>query len=100
MSADWLFGIQVENTVRITCVFNANLKRTNRQAVVYGGKRYGPRSDFSSMSSLMKFNYVTEASKTFQQTTKQTNFVVIGTLKVNPISIIKRATISQLAKRD
>ena len=34
-SGDWLFGIRVENTVRITCVFKANLKRTNRKAVVY-----------------------------------------------------------------
>ena len=27
-SGDWLFGIRYENTVHITCVFNANLTST------------------------------------------------------------------------
>ena len=53
-------------------------------------KQCGPRSDCSSWSSLIWFYTVCQklASKTFQQMTKQTTFVVICTLRVT-VNVLK-----------
>ena len=50
-SGDWLFRIRVENTVPITCVFNANSTSTKTWAVGYTQLNYGPKDFLSKVKS-------------------------------------------------
>ena len=56
-SGDWLFGIRVENALRITCVFNANSTSTKTWAVGYNKYLNDTHDKFSAFHELIKRVY-------------------------------------------